>query len=88
MPLDRFAQEGNSLIGPITRLVTVVPSDTTDLPEVTRALYVGVSGTVHVLTAEGNDVTLTALVAGQLHWIRVARVFATGTTATNILAGY
>jgi hypothetical protein len=62
----------------------VTPSDSTDLTYVSRALYVGVTGDVTVIMASGATLLFKAVPAGQILPIRVSRVKATGTTATNI----
>lgn len=64
----------------------VTPNDTTVVRY--RALYVGVTGNVSVLTEGGQTVTFQNAQAGSVLPIRVARVRATGTTATNILGLY
>ena len=84
MPIiDNFKDFSTGLGGPVTNAVTVAPSDSTDLPHVTRALYVGGAGNVRVTLAAGSVVDFAALAVGW-HPIRVARVHATGTTATSI----
>ena len=49
-------------------------------------LYIGVTGDVKVKTASGNDVVFTGVPAGSFMPVQVTQVFATGTTATNIVA--
>ena len=49
-------------------------------------LYSGGAGNVRVLTEGGNDVTFNGTLAGSYFPIQVLRVFASGTTATNIIA--
>jgi len=51
-------------------------------------LYIGVQGNVRVLTAGNDDVTFTGLQAGAFIPVNVIQVFATGTTAADILALY
>lgn len=69
-----------------THAVVVVPSDTVDLPIVAGALYIGGAGDVTVDTLGGEtNVTLKAVPLGRLR-LAVTRVYATGTTATNIVA--
>lgn len=68
----------------------VTPSDTENLPETPDMLYVGGAGDVHVLerrpfNGTNREVTFT-VPAGKYLFIRPSRVFATGTTATNIIA--
>ena len=57
----------------------------------TSGLYVGGAGNVVVTLenmADGASITLTALAVGVVHPLAVKRVWATGTTATGILAMY
>lgn len=65
---------------------TVTPSDTQDLTNVSRGLWVGAAGDVAVILLSGSTVTLVGVTAGTLIPIRASRVLATGTTATSIVA--
>lgn len=65
----------------------VVTSDTVALTTPAKALYIGVTGDVKVTTVGGSTLTFKAHPVGYL-LAQVALVFATGTTATNILALY
>lgn len=55
-------------------------------PSAGCVLYVGVTGDVKVKTTAGNDVVFTGVPAGSFIPVQVKQVFATGTTATNIVA--
>jgi hypothetical protein len=67
----------------------VTPSNTVDLPDgPCRAIWVGVAGDVKITTLGGTDIVLPAMVAGMWHPQPAKRIFATGTTATGIKAGY
>lgn len=66
---------------------TVTPSDTVDLPFLTRALYVSVAGSVRVTMRDGMVQDYPILIAGR-HAMRVTRVHETGTTATGLVAEY
>jgi hypothetical protein len=72
--------------GPYVFGVAVTPSDVAlnELPNVTRALMVGVGGTLSVKLMDNTTVALT--VPTGLLELRVRQVFATGTAATNITA--
>lgn len=59
---------------------------TVDTPNNGCVLYVGVAGDVKVTTAGGDDITFTGVLAGSFIPVQVLKVFATGTTATNIVA--
>ncbi|KWX71620.1 hypothetical protein AMQ84_27245 [Paenibacillus riograndensis] len=72
--------------------VAVTPSDTLSITYPTgtpysRAIYVGVSGDVTALMADGSTVLFKAAPVGHLY-IAVKRINATNTTATNIVALY
>lgn len=69
---------------PPVNATEVTKSDTEDLPFATRAIYVGVQGDVRVQTANGQITTYRDLVGTKV--LSVVRVFATGTTAENIIA--
>lgn len=81
--IDYFPPAG--LTSPAVQAEAVTPSNTVDLVNVSRALWVGVAGDVKVTMASGQAVTFTALTIGW-HPLRVSRVWSTGTTATNITA--
>ena len=65
----------------------VTPSDSVDLADLPRELYVGVTGTVVLeMAANGETVTLLAVAAGSRLPYVARKVLATGTTATDIVA--
>ena len=66
--------------------VAITPSDSTSFPT-TRALYVGATGNIRVLTADGQDVTFLN-VPGGIFPMQVEKVFSTSTTATGLFALY
>ena len=66
----------------------ITPHDTNLLPTISRSIYVGGTGAVKVKTADGNDVTFPAVPVGTILPIRAQQVFATGTTATNLVSLY
>jgi hypothetical protein len=75
------------------RAAAVTPSDTVNIPSVSGGtndegciLYIGGAGNLKVLTIGGDEVTFTAVPVGTTLQVRVHRVFATGTTATAIVA--
>lgn len=73
---------------PAVHAAAVTTSDSADLTTIpARALYIGVTGDVKVDMASGATVTFKAAPVGLLR-VEVRRVYATGTTATNILALY
>ena len=83
---DSFATFATGLDSPGYSAAAVTPDDNTDLTTHARALWIGVAGNVKVTTSGGNAVTFTGAQAGSILPVRVARVWSTGTTATNITA--
>ena len=76
------------LLGTGGNAVAITPSDSTDLVTRSRALFVGGAGNLNVRMAGGMDCVFTSVTAGTLLPIQVDRVYATSTTATNIVAVY
>ena len=76
----------------VSRAAAVTPSNTLEIPSISGGvnngcvLYIGGGGDVKVKTAGGDEVTFTGVQAGTFMPVNVVQVFATGTTATNILA--
>lgn len=64
--------------------VVVVPSDTTQVNF--KALYVGGTGTVTLITEGGASVLISAIPVGTILPIRGQKVMSTGTSATLIVA--
>ena len=81
---DIFHKHAPSLTTPPAHAQTVTPDDVTDLVNVTRAVYVGTAGDLRVLTQGGHDVTYRNLSGTKV--LRAQRIFATGTTASDIVA--
>lgn len=82
--MDPFALHPENLGSPCGKLAEVIPSDTIDLPVPCRGLWVGGQGALKVTSLAGNIVTLTGAIG--ILPIRVTRVWATGTSATGIVA--
>ncbi len=84
---DKFASTAVGMTAPATRSVAVTPNDSTDLANISRALWVGGAGNVAVMLADDTvAVTFVGVAAGSLLPVRVKRVMATNTTATNLVA--
>lgn len=72
-------------IMPAEKYSAITPHDTNDISPPLRGFYVGVTGTVKVISIDGNTVTFLAVVPGVIHWFACTRIFDTGTDATNII---
>jgi hypothetical protein len=83
---DTFENHVRSLTSPPEFGLAVLPSDTADLPYLSRALYVGAGGDLAIRLQDGTELVMAGVPAGTLLPIRVARVRATQTTAARILA--
>ena len=86
MAIDTYKNMMGGLESPAREAVVVVPSDTVDLGNTSRSIYVGTGGDVAVhMVGESVPVVFKAVPVGVLP-VRVDRVLATGTTALNIVA--
>ncbi|MDA5093071.1 hypothetical protein O2N63_03130 [Aliiroseovarius sp. KMU-50] len=89
MTLDTFKRRSAGITSPASNAFSVTPDDANDLPVVTRGLYLGETSTVQiVLQGDDTPVTFTNLIGGVVHPLRVKRVYATGSTATDIVGIY
>ena len=76
----------------VGRAASVTPSDTANVPSVSGGtnngcvLYVGSAGSLRVQTVGGDDVTFNNINTGAFIPVQIVKVYATGTTASNILA--
>ena len=81
----------------VGRALAVTPSDTVDIAPpfgdqsknpgcLLRVGNVDAGSDLRVLTVGGDDITYQGLLAGEWLPVHVIRVYATGTTATNIIA--
>ncbi len=76
--------------GPMLGGAPVTPSDTTDLPRVTRGIIITVLGTVKVTMADDSVISFLSgsLAIGVVHPLAVRRIWSTGTAATGIFGLY
>jgi len=77
------------LITPAGYAAAVTPSDTDNLAQITRKIYIGGTGNLAVIMTgdvTNTPVVFSALPVGTVLDIRVKRVMSTDTTATNIVA--
>lgn len=70
------------------RAVAVTTSDTVVYDQPTRAIYIGGSGNLRVDMVSGGTVTFIGLTSGTVLPIQAERIYATSTTATNLIALY
>ena len=82
---DPFDSHAMSLESPATILAEITPDDTTDIAQPSRAINVAQSGTVRMTTTGGSIATLY-VAAGIGFPVRATRIWATGTSASGIVA--
>lgn len=86
MPIDNFEDTGDSVIAPAQTCFDITPDDGAELSLVTKALYVGSGGDIAVQPLEGASlVTFRNVPSGATLDLRVTKVAATGTTASDII---
>ena len=76
---------GGGLGQPLSHVMPIIPDDGTDLQFIPRGIYIGGEGNLTLLTIGGTIGVFVGLSAGTILPIRAIRVYATGTTATNLL---
>ena len=86
MPNDPFDSFADNPTAPAQNCFAILPDDASELPSVTKAIYVGAEGDV-TLRPVGNSspVTFRNVPAGFILDVRAAAVHATGTTAADIV---
>lgn len=83
---NKFSQSENAAQAPASYAFVITPSNTTDLEQVTRAIYVGGDGNIAVrLYGNSSHVDFIGVKAGTILPIRADRVRSTDTTATNLI---
>lgn len=82
--LDNFQDHQGGLTGPICGGFDVTPNDSVDLAQMTRGVMVATAGDMAAVLKNGDVITLPGLAPGVIYPLRIARVLATGTTATGI----
>lgn len=72
----------------IRNVAAITPSNTVDLANPTKAIYVSATSTLVVDTIGGQTVTISSLAGGIWHPIQVKRVYVTGTSASGLLGSW
>lgn len=84
-----MSNPNNAMFGmaPIRQVVAVTPGLSFNNGLVSRGFMVNAAGNISIVDTCNNTVVLNVL-AGQIYWIAVTSVNASGTTATGIFALY
>lgn len=88
MPTDKFKLNGidkhDALQSPITQFISITKSDTNELSDVVRGVYVQQSGYLKIRLENDTEPTTIPVHEAQLLPFRVIHVYETGTTATVV----
>lgn len=85
LPPYREAASARGLTSPAIGGFAITKSDSNDLAEVARAVYIGAGGSLKVTALDGSVLTFVGLQTGALLPVSCTRVWSTGTTAANIV---
>ena len=83
---DNYSRQQTEPHDPARNAAVVTPSNSADLTYVTRGVYVGTGGNIKVTTAGGQDITFSNVIGGLVLPFAVKRIWATGTTASDMIA--
>jgi len=84
---NSFSGYSDTPTGPSTKPYAIVPSDSVELPDIPKGIYVGTGGDVVLRGVGGQaDVTYRNLANGSYIGVCAQFVRATGTTASNLIA--
>lgn len=88
--MPKYRELGVKEIAGVETAVAITPNNDNNLATIpTRGIYVGVSGNIKVdMATTGTAIIFKNLAAGVVHPIAVNRIYATDTTATDIVAVY
>lgn len=85
--MDKFSNTVDIVSNPARGLAPVVPADGAELAKIPKALFVGSGGDLRLRCIEDDaPVTLKNVGNGQILPVRAVQVYATGTSATDIVA--
>lgn len=86
MPQDKFEHVADGLTAPAEETFAISPDDNAELPQITKAIYVGDGGDVTLRASRSDiDTVFRNLPTGAILDVRVSAVRATGTTASNLI---
>lgn len=82
---DAQTQYGLPVSSPAFHAAAITPSNSVNFDTVARAIYVGTTGNIVIVTPNDEVVTFTAVPVGILP-VMAKRVNSTSTTASNLVA--
>lgn len=86
MASDPFLHLGQSSMAPSENCFAIVPNDTSELPYLTKAVYIGKGGDLVLLVGKSQQpVTFRNVLSGSVLDVRVRAVMSTGTSAGDLV---
>ena len=86
MTKDEINREQDSQLLPSRKTFPITPSDTVELPEIPKGIYIGTGGDVTLRSLHGTeDVTYRNLGDASYIYVNASYIRQTGTTATNMI---
>ncbi len=87
MPKDNYGSQSDTITSAALAPYAVTPNNDVDLPIIPKGIWVGTGGDVRLRGINSAaDVTFKAVPSGYIIPVRPSRIYATGTTATDIVA--
>ncbi len=86
MAIDTYKNTMGGLESPAREAMSVTPNDAVDITHTSRAIYVGVSGDITVHMADETTAVVFKSVPAGILPVRVDRILATGTSASDLVA--
>lgn len=86
MGTNLHKSKSSGLDSPAEFGAAITPHNSNELAYYTRGIYVGSTGDVKVTTVGGSTITFVGVPTGVILPVRAKIVFATGTTATSLVA--
>jgi hypothetical protein len=84
--MDPFKYSSDSVFAPARRSLAITPSDGQPLSQIGKALYIGGGGHVRLRAIDDTEpVLFRNLAAGTVLPVRAAQVYASGTTAVDMV---
>lgn len=80
-----MAQLDRDMTSPAYGGFAITPDDSDTFANPTRAIYVGTTGNIKLVTLDGDTLTFNSVPAGMILPVRATKVFSTDTTASNMV---
>ena len=86
--MSNYKNHISRLDSPAEYAFSITPSDSTNLPNATRGIYIGGDGNLNLRTIGGSVVVFQNLVAGTVLPVRATAIYSSNTSATGLIGLY